>query len=301
MGTYYVISYFAKSDNEMTSNDVDRHIKKDLAEVNRQMSTYQNDSEISQFNRAKKNTEFPISDDFARVLSFSIQLAKKTDGRFDPTIGPLVNLWGFGPSGDKKVPTKKEIQKAKSSVGFEKLKLAKKDKQWFLAKTNSQTYVDLSATAKGYAVDKISQFLRAQQLSNHIVDIGGELVSSGNKYGEKWSVAIETPSTTQKSIQKVIALKNQAIATSGSYRNFFTENGIRYNHTIDSKTGQSIQSDLVSVSVVDSRGLITDGLATALMTLGFDQAKIFAQKNSLKVYLIKYIAKENRFETFSSL
>ena len=126
MGTYYVISYFAKSNNEMTSNDVDRHIKKDLAEVNRQMSTYQENSEISLFNRYPANEKMPISSWFATVLQYSLQLAKETSGYFDPTVGPLVNLWGFGPEGAKDEPNKGQILKTMEFVGYKKIHLNKR-------------------------------------------------------------------------------------------------------------------------------------------------------------------------------
>lgn len=300
MGTYYSVKYI-KDFPSAKQSQIKEDFEKILKNLNRQMSTYIKDSEISQFNQLEKNKDFKISSDFAKVLEFSLSLSKKTNGIFDPTVGPLVNLWGFGPSANKRVPSKSEIDKALQKVGFKKIKLKKVGKDFFISKTQDGLGLDLSATAKGFAVDKLSDYLKAQQLANHLVDIGGELKASGNKNGEAWLVAIETPNPSGGGIQKTIALKNKAIATSGSYRNFFTEKGVRYNHTINPKTGASVQSDLVSSSVISSSCMESDGYATALMALGYEKAQDLSLKEALQSFIIKYDKAKNSFETHDQL
>ncbi|MEC9283726.1 MAG: FAD:protein FMN transferase [Bdellovibrionota bacterium] len=300
MGTYYSVKYindFPSVSKEVLKEEIERELK----DLNLQMSTYMNDSEISLFNLVDKAKDFPISDDFAKTLKFSLEFSEKTEGRFDPTVYPLVNLWGFGPKKGRKVPSKDEIAKRLKLVGYDKIQLKQKDGKWFVSKSTQGTKVDLSASAKGYAVDKLSQILRSHQFNNHLVDIGGELIASGKKYDEKWTVAIEVPDAEKQAIQQVLAFENRAIATSGSYRNFFSENGIRYNHTIDPKTGNSFRSDLVSVSVITDQCLKSDAMATGLMAMGFEKAKKFALENKLEVYLIRFDEKANKFHSFDTL
>lgn len=300
MGTYYSVKYvndFPSLSKEQSKTEIEKILKS----VNQEMSTYIPDSNISQFNKKPANQKTKIPKDFYNVLDYSLKLAKETSGSFDPTVGPLVNLWGFGPSKDRRKPSEKKIKEALKKVGYSKLVLEKKSSDFLLSKSQKDLYLDLSATAKGYAVDKISKMLISRQFNNHLVDIGGELKASGSKNSDNWRVAIETPGLESGGIEKVVELKNTSIATSGSYRNFFTEDGVRYNHTIDTKTGKSLRSDLVSVSVLHSSCMQADGLATALMTMGFEKAKEFAEDKKLKVYLIKYLEKEKKTEVFNSL
>ncbi|MAF90547.1 MAG: hypothetical protein CL674_04675 [Bdellovibrionaceae bacterium] len=300
MGTYYSVKYindFPSVSKEVLQEEIERELKN----LNLQMSTYMKDSEISLFNLVDKDKDFPISEDFAKTLKLSLEFAEKTQGRFDPTVYPLVNLWGFGPKKGRKLPSKDEIAEKLKLVGYKRIKLKQKDGKWFVSKSIQGTKIDLSASAKGYAVDKVSQILRSHQFNNHLVDIGGELIASGKKYDEKWTVAIEVPEPDKQAIQQVLALENRAIATSGSYRNFFSENGIRYNHTIDPKTGKSYRSDLVSVSVITDQCLKSDVIATALMAMGFEKAKAFALENKLEVYLIRFDEKMNKFNSFDTL
>lgn len=300
MGTYYSVKYI--NDFPSVSKEVlQEQIERELKDLNLQMSTYMNDSEISLFNLADKGKDFPISEDFAKTLKYSLKFADETEGRFDPTVFPLVNLWGFGPKKERKVPSKEQITKSLKWVGHKKIKLKQKEGKWFVSKSHKNTKIDLSASAKGYGVDKLSQILRSHQFNNHLIDIGGELIASGKKYDEKWTVAIEVPDSKKQAIQQVLGLENRAIATSGSYRNFFSEKGVRYNHTIDPKTGNSFRSDLVSVSVISDQCLKADAMATGLMAMGFDKAKAFALKNKLEVYLIRFDEKSSEFQSFDTL
>ena len=217
---------------------------------------------------------------------YSLNLAEQTDGAYDPTIGPLVNLWGFGPDGSKKVPTKTEIADAKNHVGFSKVKIQKSNGEFSVEKETDKVYVDLSSSAKGFGVDKVSELLTQKGIKNHLVEIGGELRAKGKKFKKNWIVGVEKPAESAKAVQIAFALKNMSIATSGDYRNFFKEKGRKYSHTIDQKTGRPVQHKLFSVTVLDQDCIKADALATALMALGPDKAKNFAYENAIPAYLI---------------
>ena len=285
MGTTYSVKFTASHGFSLKA--LKKEVAATLNEVNRQMSTYREDSEISRVNKALKGERVPISDWFGEVLSLSLQMAKESQGAFDPTIGPLVNLWGFGPQKRKSPPSLKKIRAVQKWVGFEKLKLLKdKKKGWSVIKAHSQVFIDLSASAKGFGVDRLSKKLHEKGLTNHLVEIGGELRANGHKFSKPWQVAIEKPLSTHRSIQEVVELKGASLATSGSYRNFFRSQGKLYPHTISGDTGRPAMNRLLSVSVIEKDCVRADALATALMVMGPDRAMAFAREKNLAVFLI---------------
>jgi thiamine biosynthesis lipoprotein len=277
MGTTYSVKFVAP-DGYGTAV-LKKKIEDTLDEVNRQMSTYIPDSEISQLNKAPAQSPVKISSWFAQTLRDSLQLAQKTNGRFDPTIGPLVNLWGFGPKKSKTVPKDQRIAEVKEYVGFDKLSLSAKNGTWFAIKKHDKVYVDLSASAKGFGVDILSRLLSQEKIKNHLVEIGGELRGQGKKFKQNWQVAIEKPDSTQRSIHQVLKLDNRALATSGNYRNFFESGGKTFSHSIDQRTGKPVEHNLLSVSVLAESCMEADGLATALMVMGPQEALKYAEKN----------------------
>ncbi|MBK22719.1 MAG: FAD:protein FMN transferase ApbE [Halobacteriovorax sp.] len=287
MGTTYSIKYYSTK-TKPDIKQVNKEVNRLLIEVNRQMSTYIPTSEISRFNREiKSQTAFPISDDFYFVLKKSLEISRKTGGQFDPTIGPLVNLWGFGPNGVKKVPTEAQIKKAKSRVGFEKLSLDSQNKR--ISKSIDNLYLDLSASAKGFGVDKISQYLETLKIENYMVEIGGEVRTKGSKGEAPWRIAIEAPHPTDQSkpFQKILDLNEHAVATSGNYRNYFEKNGKKFGHTIDFRTGRPTEHTLASVSVITKASCTeADALATALMVMGPLKALKFAELNGIKALFV---------------
>jgi len=297
MGTTYSIKFFEKSSYKVSL--LKEKVERDLKKVNAQMSTYIEDSEISLFNKGNEQKVTPVSPWFAKVLSVSLEIAQVTGGAFDPTMGPLVNLWGFGPNKHKKPPELKEIQSAKNSVGYEKINLSQtKAGQWVVQKSQKGVYLDLSASAKGFGVDVLSELLSREGLSDHLVEIGGELRSSGAKPGgAPWVVAIEKPVTKpvakpedlagKRSVQQIINLKEASLATSGNYRNFFESGGVVYPHTISRDSGRPVSSRLLSVA---------DALATALMVMGAEKAQAFAKKKKVAAFFIiaDKINKESR-------
>jgi thiamine biosynthesis lipoprotein len=285
MGTSYSVKYFAE-DKTPNIKSLETQITGLLEELNNEMSTYIETSEISKFNRSRVvNKGFNISSDFYKTLKISLEIATITDGLFDPTIGPLVNLWGFGPDGKRSVPTISEIEQAKSRVGYRYLKLT----DGKIAKTIPNIYLDLSASAKGYGVDLISTFLEKNFVKNYMVEIGGEVRTRGRKGGAPWKIGIETPDTDKGGvpIHKVLKLSGESIATSGNYRNFFEDKGKRYGHTIDFRTGRPAENTLASVTVLhDSSCAKADAWATALMTMGARRGLEFAEENGLKAFFI---------------
>ncbi len=294
MGTFYSIK-IVSHDLISTGNDsstLHHGIDSLLHLINQQMSTYQKNSELSLFNQYRGNDWFPVSQDLCMVIEKSLRISKISGGAFDVTVGPLVNLWGFGPEERVElIPTEAEIQERKKLVGYDKLEVQFSPPA--LKKKIPEMYCDLAAIAKGYAVDKVGEYLENHQIKNYIIEIGGEVKVSGkNHLGARWKIGIATPDD-QYGIQKVILLENMAVATSGDYRNYFEKDGIRYSHTIDPHSGRPITHQLASVTVVHDSCMVADGLATAINVLGPDKGYQLAQQLNLAVFMI--IREENRF------
>lgn len=299
MGTTYNVKIYSqeKLDSSSLKNDLDTMLKK----LNMEMSTYISDSEISYFNKFDRLGDIKVSKDFFDVAKYSLSLARKTQGIYDPTIGPLVNLWGFGPDGKRKVPSDSDLVAARALVGFDKVIL--NDEKLTLSKKVPGVYLDLSSSAKGFGVDKLTRYLESKNLKNFMVEIGGEIRVKGVKPSKKpWSIAIEAPSLQNKEItQRVLKLSNVAVATSGNYRNFFMSGGKKYSHTIHPRTGKPVENFIVSVSVLHQEGCMqADALATALMAMGFDSARKYIEKEQIAAYIIHRTREGQGVQTFSS-
>ncbi|MEN8192527.1 MAG: FAD:protein FMN transferase [Bacteroidota bacterium] len=283
MGTTYSIKFIKNQDIETVQikTDIDSTLKK----VNQQMSTYIPTSELSQFNSYKDTSWFKISNDLAYVIKKSLDICGLSSGALDITVGPLVNLWGFGPEHrPTKIPSESDIQRALKNVGWENLQVTLNPPS--VKKRNPNIYCDLSSTAKGYGVDKIAEYFDSLNISNYLIEIGGELNTKGNKIDKSpWRVGISKPDELG-GIQEIINLSNSAMATSGDYWNYFEENGLRYSHTINPVTGKPIMHKLASVTVLAESCLLADGYATAMNVMGEKKAIEFAKKNNLKAYFI---------------
>jgi thiamine biosynthesis lipoprotein len=287
MGTTYnikVVSTLEQVEALKLQDKIDLALK----QVNQEMSTYIPDSEISLFNQSNAGEVFEISPGFTRVLKESIRLGELSDGKLDITVGPLVNLWGFGPElRPEKVPSESVIATTLARVGLNKLHLVGNQ----LSKDISNLYVDLSTTAKGYGVDTVAELIEANGISNYLVEIGGEMRLKGFKHtGELWAIAIEKPildhSGEHRGVQQIVIPKDNAVATSGDYRNYFEADGQRFSHIIDPNTGKPINHNLVSVTVVHPSSMTADGLSTTLMVMGTKQGMEFAVKNNLAALFI---------------
>ena len=285
MGTYYQIKYVLdvnqQSDSRLSEKALQIEIDKRLELVNDLMSTYRPDSELSRFNKAKKS--LVVSDAMRDVISAALVISDQTNGAYDVTVGPLVNLWGFGPDKQPdKIPSQALINEKMAVVGSKYLSVSGNS----IIKEIPELYVDLSSIAKGYGVDFIAEYLQKMGIENYLIDIGGELRVKGSKSTEKqWTLAIERPVAGQN-VQRLIHIGNNGIATSGDYRNYFESDGVRYSHTIDPNTGKPITHKLVSVTVVNKSCMLADGVATAITVLGPKAGLEFATKQHLPVFLL---------------
>lgn len=283
MGTSYHITYIANASTPKQSY-LQAKIDHALANVNQVASTYINDSELSSLNQFNSTEPQQYSAALTEMLAEGIHLANVTHGYLDITVGPLVNLWGFGPDHHPKfIPSNKMIQQAQDNVGAHFLELTGQT----VRKLNPNVYVDLSTLAKGYGVDVVADTLAAAGINNYLVEIGGEMRIAGHSLQQKdWRVAIEKPVAEQRQVQHVIAPKDSAIATAGDYRNFFDENNVRYSHIINPNTGYPIRHHTVSVTVIGESCMEADGLSTGLMVMGLEKGLQLANKNHIAAMFI---------------
>ncbi len=261
-------------------------IESQLETVNGSMSTYLPDSEISRFNQSPADTWIGVSAPFFSVLSTALEVGRASEGAYDVTVGPLVDLWGFGPGGGAdRIPEPVEIEAALAAVGQDLLRL---DGEATRVKKLAAVHLDFSSLAKGYAVDRIAGALREQGVDRYLVEVGGEMRLGGlSGRGDLWRVAIEQPRSGTRGIATAIELTDAAVATSGDYRNYFEIDGRRYSHSIDPRTGRPVAHELVSVTVVHPSAMVADAWATALTVMGPQRAAAVAKEQDLAVYFIR--------------
>lgn len=285
MGTTYHVTLVANPDQPLNLQAavIQQGVDTELKVINQQMSTYIADSELMLFNGAGVGEWHTLPAPLYEVLSLSQLISERSDGAFDITVGPLVNLWGFGPNKYKDdVPDAALINAAKINMGYTKLELADGK-----ARKLADIQLDLSAIAKGYGVDKVADYLAAQGVANFMVEIGGEIRVNGvNPKGQPWRIAIEQPSMLQQGVYKAVSLTHVGMATSGDYRNYFEKAGKRYSHTIDPTTGYPIDHRLASVTVIAGTAAEADGWATAITVLGPEKGMDVANREKLAVYMI---------------
>lgn len=257
-----------------------------LDRIDASMSTYIASSEISRFNGLAVGDEVAVSDDFAHVFKISRSIWNKSNGALDPTVGPLVDLWGFGPTKtDDEIPSASQISLAMSLRGFDGVNVRESLQDLLISKSRP-TKLDFSAVAKGYAVDVIAELLEMNALPDYLVEIGGETRVSGfNPEGRPWRLGIQVPQLISE-VEEVIALDGGAVATSGDYRNYFERDGHRYSHTIDPRTGYPIEHSTASVTVVADTCAEADAWATALLVLGHQDGIKLANKYNLPTFMI---------------
>lgn len=281
MGTTYNIKVVGENvDTAKLQQGIDEQLK----QLNQEMSTYIADSELSQFNQSTSLELTKVSKGLARVIKEAIRLGELSNGALDVTVGPLVNLWGFGPEyRPETVPSNELLASTRARIGLDKLTF----ENGMLAKTIPDLYVDLSTIAKGYGVDLVAEFIEMNGINDYLVEIGGEMRLKGFKHtGELWHVAIEKPLSTERAVHQIIVPKDNAVATSGDYRIYFEADGQRFSHIIDPETGKPINHKLVSVTVIHPSSMTADGLSTAMMVMGEEKALAFAKENDLAVYII---------------
>lgn len=280
MGTTYHITLRASSKK---AEHLKLAIDQRLQAVNQLMSTYIDDSELSQFNHQSSTKCQPISNETLSVVKAAIEISEKTQGRFDVTLDPLIAEWGF----DKKqtnnrIPSDNKIQSLLTQVGSQKIRLGTN----CIAKEIPSLSINLSAIAKGYGVDEIARLIEGYQVADYLVEIGGETASKGlNPRNQHWTLAVESPLQLQR-IQKIFTPNELGVATSGDYRNYFEKNGERYSHTIDPTTGRPIHHSLASVTVLHKQTMLADAYATAFMVMGCKQSLVLANELGLPIFML---------------
>jgi len=296
MGTHWSVKVVDRPER-MSSTDLSKGVQQTLEQIEQLMSTWRPDSELSRFNLAPIGKWFQLSAETIEVLELALKVAKETKGSFDITVAPLVNLWGFGPRDfnagnfNDLIPDNAAIKLAKSKVGYEQISIDKNSQQ---AIKKAERIIDLSAIAKGYAVDKVAAYLDSLGAEHYLVEVGGEIRAKGHKTdGSHWRIAIESPLVDQRRAHQALELIDAAVATSGDYRNYFEKNGIRYSHTIDPTSGRPITHALASVTVIAETAAIADAYATALMVMGTDKGIQFAERKGIAAYFI--LKKEESF------
>jgi thiamine biosynthesis lipoprotein len=266
MGTTYHISVVLKGSTY--PSELPGTITEKLEEITKIMSLFDASSELSRFNSARKDQPVHVSFPFMKVFMKGKELYHLTGGAWDGTVAPLVNLWGFGPlKTGGKLPDSQAITRALERVGYSLIRVSGEHS---LVKTKEGVGIDFGSIAKGYAADEISELLKTKGFKDYIVEIGGEIKTGGTNHGKPWKIGINTPVPGSASDQVVISveLEGKAIATSGDYRNFKIDHGMRYSHEIDPRTGRPVNNDVASVSVISDSAAFADGLATALMVIG---------------------------------
>jgi len=293
MGTTYSVllvdSAIALPDEHLQASITDT-----LERLEDLLSTWREDSALSQFNANATGGWIDVSTELCVAIERALVVSRESNGAFDITVGPLVNLWGFGPDGDvSEPPTDDVLRLAMKNVGYQELQ-TRCDKEAAVSKSDGAVYVDLSGWAKGHAVDEIALLLDERQLENYLVEIGGEIrVRGHNADGLKWAVAIEAPSIAQRSPHSVLRVTDTSVATSGDYRNFFDHAGVHFSHTIDARTGRPISHKLAAVTVVNESAAYADAMATALLVLGPAEGPRRAEELGLAAFFL--IRDETKF------
>jgi thiamine biosynthesis lipoprotein len=258
-----------------------RQIQVRLDEIDNRMSTYIAESDVTRFNNSDSTDWFPVARSTCEVVALSLSVSALTEGAFDITVGPLVNLWGFGPDGQIDEPPAPDLLAAAREVtGYEAV--STDCRQPALRKSRAGIRIDLSAVAKGYAVDVLADALEAEGYRNYLVEVGGEMRIAGTKPdGEGWRVGIEAPVREHRDVYDALAVTDTAVASSGDYRNYVEIDGRYYSHTIDPRTGAPVTHATGGVTVLAATAGYADAMATALLVLGAEDGLELAERENI--------------------
>ena len=286
MGTFWRVSVVGLDQNR--AENLRQKVQTLLDGDDQLLSTWKSDSALMRFNQSQSTTPWPVSEGMADIVTESLRIGQKTQGAMDITVGPLVNLWGFGPDKQPvKTPTQAQIDAAKARTGLKNLTVINRAGQQYLQKAIPDLYVDLSTVGEGYAADHLARLMIEEGISRYLVSVGGALVSRGmNADGQPWRVAIQKPTDRENAVQAIVDINGHGISTSGSYRNYYELDGKRISHVIDPQTGRPITHKLVSVTVIAPTALEADGWDTGLMVLGTEKAQQVVREQGLAVYMI---------------
>ena len=285
MGTTYTVKV-VEAPRSVTVHTVQRTIDEVLNLIDVSMSQYRSDSEVSRFNAARSTAWFPVSDDLARVVKKSQEVAAQSNGAFDITVGPLVNAWGFGSQRPDQSPSSSELQGISAYVGFQKLEVRAQPAA--IRKQNAELEIDVNGIAPGYAVDVLAAKFAHLGLKNFVIDIGGEVAARGhNAGGQPWRIAIERPTDQPAAPFGFVSLQDAGVTTSGEYRHYYIKDGRRYSHTVDPRTFAPVQHDLAAVVVAGASTMDIDAWATALNVLGADAGFALARDRGIAAMFIR--------------
>ena len=286
MGTSYTIKAVDVPEG-VTPEALYEKVYDDLDAVNTEFSNWKPESVVVQFNESRNTDWISVSKHFETVFESASELHTLSGGRFDVTVAPLIDLWGFGPSDQMREPKQEELEAALKSVGMTKhIEFDAAGQR--LRKISPEVSMNFSAIAKGYGADVIANTLNQIGVENYMVEIGGDLIVKGvNASGKPWRVAIEKPLDDGRAIELVLDLTDLAMASSGDYRNFYVKNGQRFSHIIDPVTGRPVTHNLASVTVVSENAMTADGLATALLVLGEKRGMEIAEMFNISAYFIQ--------------
>ena len=296
-GSTYHIKYIAERDENLKPA-----IDSILEVIDRSMSTYRPDSAISKINQG--DTTVVVDEHFRKVFEASQQIWQESEGLFDPTVGVLVNAWGFGKQkiSEADLPTDKKIDSLKKYVGFDKVALTEKN---LIKKRYTEILFDFNAIAQGYTSDVVANYLSARGIKNYIVEIAGEMYLKGKNTVEdkSWTIGVENPlkPLDDRDLVATIQFTNQGLATSGNYRKVWTDsNGRKYVHSINPLTGRATQSDVLSATVVAPSTMLADGYATMFMVMGLAKSKAFLEKHPDLAVLLVYSDDKHQEATYKT-
>ncbi|MBP2167588.1 thiamine biosynthesis lipoprotein [Erwinia toletana] len=286
MGTFWRVSLAGVDSTRGAA--LQQTIQQQLDEDDHQLSTWKTDSVLSRFNQYRGSQPQPVSANMAHIITMALRIGIKTGGAMDITVGPLVNLWGFGPDRQPThTPDQAEIDAARALTGLQHLKVIQTGEGQWLQKDLPALYVDLSTMGEGFATDHLARLMEKEGINNYLVSVGGAVLTRGRNAEDKpWRVAIQKPTDQQSAVQAVVDLQGHGISTSGSYRNYYELDGKRISHVIDPVSGRPIEHKLVSATVIATTALEADGWDTGLMVLGTEKARQLAIREKLAVYLI---------------
>ncbi|GHC28804.1 FAD:protein FMN transferase [Aidingimonas halophila] len=300
-GTFYQVTVV----QDLEEDEVDRlqaGFMDELEAVDASMSTYRDDAELMKFNGSEPGEWQSLSNELINVLTISQTVAKASDGAFDVTIGDLVNLWSFGPEArPEEIPDEQELKSRLAEAGPDTLEV---DSERGRARRLSDNFIDLSAVAKGYGVDRVATYLDEQGIDHYLVNIGGELTAKGYRDGNDapWRIGVEVPDPEGGGdvAQHILPLHDISVATSGDYRQYFETDGKRYSHTLDPRDGRPVRHHLASVTVLHESSAWADAWATALMVLGPEDALALAQREDLAVLTLVGSEDDDEWESHVS-
>ena len=299
MGTSYKV-VAVDHNNPLREAEVDAAVSTALADVNRALSNWDSGSEISRLNAAPGGRATQMSPLLSDVMQTAAQVNRDSAGRFDTTLGPLIELWGFGAPGEQAMPTDADIARARAQSGHENTLLIA---DGALQKTRGDTQIYLAGIGKGYGADRVGRALESLGVEDYLVEIGGDLYASGrNPDGLPWQIGIESPNALDRSVLGVVGVSGLGLASSGDYRNYFEHDGQRYSHLIDPATGRPVDHTTASATVLAKSAMLADAWSTAMLILGRERGLEIANRHDIAVQFVdrEPTAAGQTFKTYNS-